>query len=140
MIFKYNKGIVIHLFLSLVAYYVLVKIYGIMPGTLIIVVFLILSSFMFNCYRVDISNSGIVIYKVYDGKSEILWDEIKEITVANPKIEMPVIGMVRNMKIKTKNNNEYVVNIEPVIRDSLIEKIIGACNSKGILLDIDVEQ
>lgn len=132
MTYKYNKGLAVHIGLTIVAYIVLIQLWGWGKATLVILVFCGISTMMFNCYRIDISKDEMTIFQIYGGKTSILWDDVELVEISKNMVEMPILGSVKNMTVKFHDKNEFIVNIEPVVRNEMIEEIQRFCRMKKI--------
>jgi len=123
LIFRYNKSLVYHLVLTVIAYIIFVQLWGWSKATFVIALFCVITTFMFNCYRIDIKDDGMIVFQLYGGKTNILWDDVDLIEIGQNTVEMPILGVVRNMTIKINEKEDIVINIEPVYRNELIDEI-----------------
>lgn len=120
----------VHIGLTVIAYIVLLQLWGWGKGTLVILLFCGISTMMFNCYRIDINKEEMTIFQIYGGKTSVSWDDVESVEISRNMIEMPILGSVKNMIVKIHDNEEIVVNIEPVIIDEMIEAIQLFCSVK----------
>lgn len=132
MTYKYNKELAVHIGLTIIAYILLIQLWGWGRATLVILVFCGISTVMFNCYRIDLTKDEMTIFQIYGGKTSIPWDDIELVEIGKYMVEMPIIGSVKNMTVKFHDKNELIINIEPVVRDEMIEEIQRFCRMEKI--------
>lgn len=123
MTFRYNKNLLYHIVLTVMAYLLLIQSWGWGIANLIILLVCGISTFIFNCHRIDITKERMTIFQLYGGRTDVLWNDIDLIEIGNRKSNFPKVGKVRNMIIVLNDKTNIVINIEPIYGDKLIEQI-----------------